>query len=99
MAKSRKPRKEQVQKKVKSIKIVDNDGTFKLYKVWSSKVTAKEAFIVTDNLNDLVEDYKDACNKYRLQPDMKRVLKLITVYQQDKKGTHGKANFFESNHN
>lgn len=61
----------------KDIKIEELDSEFRFYKVWSGKVVAKEPFLITTEIADVVERYKEYCTKWNLKPDMKLVYKLV----------------------
>ena len=79
----------------KAIKIVDNNGEFRLFKVWVGNVVSKDPFAITENLEDLVDAYKEACEKWKIKPKVTEIKVLINNHQQ-KEVSNDKANFFES---
>ena len=96
MARNKRPRKKQVTSYPKSIRIIDEDGEFRMFKVWGGKKVSKEPFIITDNLEDLVEAYEEGCTKWQIKPDIKYIRALINKYQQSKKeATNEQANFLK----
>ena len=92
---NRKHKKQPNNQYPKAIKIVDNDGEFRLFKVWVGNKVSKEPFAITENLEDLVEAYKEACEKWKIKPKVKEIKVLINNHQQ-KEVSNDKANFFES---
>lgn len=97
MARNKKPRKKRtVVKTPKAIKIVDNNGEFRLFKVWNGDKVSKEPFAITDNLEDLVDAYKEACEKYKIKPKIKEIKNIISNHQQQKGVSNEEANFLKS---
>ena len=62
----------------KGIKVEELDDEFRFYKIWSGNVVAKEPFLITTEIADVVERYHEYCTKWNLNPDMKLVYKLVS---------------------
>lgn len=92
--KKRKP-KSKKQKPVypKAIQIVEEDETFKLFKVWNGDKKSSEPFSVSDNLADILDDYKEKCEKWKIKPDMKIIKKLVNNHKS--KETNEEADVFK----
>lgn len=82
----------------KAIKIVEEDNEFRLFKVWNGNKVSKDPFAVTDNLEDLIEVYKESCEKFGVKPKIKEIRELIN-HQQQTKVSNEEANFFKSYYN
>jgi len=96
MARNKK-RKTKKQKPVypKAIEIVEEDETFKLYKIWSKNKRSSEPFVVSDNLADVVEEYQEKCEKWNIKPDMKTIFKLVNNHK-SKEQNNEEADIFKS---
>ena len=76
MAKKRRKKKPNKAPVMRSIEIVEEGKDFKLFKRWKGSKVSPTPFVITDDFETLIEEYREACNKYNLEPDMKLMYKL-----------------------
>lgn len=66
----------------KSIKIVEKDGEYRMYKVWSKEKQAIDPFQILSNVQEVIDSYSLNCKKWNIQPDMKRIYELVNSNNQ-----------------
>jgi hypothetical protein len=55
-------------------------GEIRMYKIWSRKYTAKEPFIITDDIEDFVDNMYKHYSLWNIKPNMKEVRRFVTNY-------------------
>ena len=81
MAKNKKRKQIKPNPKPKGVEYRFEDGMFKLYKVWTSKVTAKQPYYITDDLDEMVSEIADFKEKYRVNIDLQKLIRFTEQYK------------------
>lgn len=61
------------------------DNEYRLYKTWSAKKVAKEPFLITTSIEDMVEVYSESCKKWNIKPNLKEIYKIVNINNQQNK--------------
>ena len=74
----------------KDIHYEENGGEIRMYKVWSRKVTSKQPFVITDDIEDFVQQMASYSRRWNIQPKMKEIFKFVTNYTNKYNTENGK---------
>lgn len=79
----------------KGLLISDENGIFKLYKIWQGGKTSDEPIVVTEELSDFVDSYTELCTRYKIKPKVKEIKQLINKYNKKEEVLSNESNLFK----
>lgn len=81
----------------KGVDIRIEDGLYRLFKVWQGDKIGKEPFFITDNIEEMVDKYKECCQNWKIKPNIKYIKSFINEHKKQEV-TQDEANFLKGYH-